>query len=228
MSFSSWASNPSIEPKSPLFEWKLSPQSLAAKTWGLVPSSKRHFREKTEARPRLKWTSNMAELRRWMDSRANPCRDEAAASMKCLDENNYVKSRCQEYFDAYKECKKAWNAWRAEQRKQGLPQYDGEYRYTKWSDGADGKRWSGRAVKRRNRDGHTGSNWLHLLRISTTGCSPQVVLKTRIYCPVQLSQRPRVFLRSCKALALEPKTPLRKTLVFITSYFNKKTDGINE
>lgn len=70
---------------------------------------------------------NMAESRRWSDKRGNPCKEEANASMKCLDENNYAKSRCIEYFEAYKECKKAWNAWRAERRKQGLPQYNNDY-----------------------------------------------------------------------------------------------------
>ncbi|KAJ2809450.1 hypothetical protein H4R20_000070 [Coemansia guatemalensis] len=41
---------------------------------------------------------------RFMD----PCAIEAKASMKCLDENNYDKSTCDSYFDAYKECKKLW------------------------------------------------------------------------------------------------------------------------
>jgi len=28
--------------------------------------------------------------------------------MKCLDRNNYNKGACTAYFEAYKECKKAW------------------------------------------------------------------------------------------------------------------------
>ena len=31
---------------------------------------------------------------------------EADRSYKCLDENNYDREKCQEYFQAYKECKK--------------------------------------------------------------------------------------------------------------------------
>ncbi|KAJ2346826.1 Mitochondrial copper homeostasis protein, partial [Coemansia sp. RSA 2618] len=38
---------------------------------------------------------------RFMD----PCAIEAKASFKCLDENNYDKSLCSDYFIAYRECK---------------------------------------------------------------------------------------------------------------------------
>nr|PNR30283.1 hypothetical protein PHYPA_026599 [Physcomitrium patens] len=34
------------------------------------------------------------------------CAPQYAASLKCLDEANYDKSKCQDHFDAYKECKK--------------------------------------------------------------------------------------------------------------------------
>lgn len=57
----------------------------------------------------------------WDKSRSNPCKAESKASMKCLDENNYMRSKCQEYFDAYIDCKKAWNERRSERRRKGLP-----------------------------------------------------------------------------------------------------------
>jgi cytochrome c oxidase assembly protein subunit 23 len=38
----------------------------------------------------------------------DPCGPASQASMKCLDRNNYDKSKCQEAFDAYKECKRLW------------------------------------------------------------------------------------------------------------------------
>ena len=38
----------------------------------------------------------------------DPCAEASANSMKCLDLNNYEKSKCQEAFDAYKECKRLW------------------------------------------------------------------------------------------------------------------------
>lgn len=63
-------------------------------------------------------------LRRFTDKRTNPCMEESKASMKCLDENNYDKGRCKMYFEAYKECKKAWNERKATRRRQGLPPND--------------------------------------------------------------------------------------------------------
>ncbi|KAG8888238.1 Mitochondrial copper homeostasis protein [Tulasnella sp. 403] len=38
----------------------------------------------------------------------DPCAGASKASLKCLDQNNYNKSACTAYFEAYKECKKAW------------------------------------------------------------------------------------------------------------------------
>ncbi|KAJ1677926.1 Mitochondrial copper homeostasis protein, partial [Spiromyces aspiralis] len=38
----------------------------------------------------------------------NPCEAEAQQSYKCLDKNSYDRKKCQEYFDAYKACKKLW------------------------------------------------------------------------------------------------------------------------
>jgi len=38
----------------------------------------------------------------------DPCAHASQASMKCLDKNNYDRSKCQEAFDAYKECKRQW------------------------------------------------------------------------------------------------------------------------
>jgi hypothetical protein len=36
------------------------------------------------------------------------CKDEADASLRCLDQNQYDRSQCQAFFSAYKECKKRW------------------------------------------------------------------------------------------------------------------------
>lgn len=66
--------------------------------------------------------SNMGDesYKRWRDRRTNPCSEEAKASFKCLDENNYNRRLCEVYFEAYRECKKAWNARKAERRRQGI------------------------------------------------------------------------------------------------------------
>ena len=68
----------------------------------------------------------MADGRRLGDAsrKMNPCMEESEASMKCLVENSYDKSKCTVYFDAYRECKRAWNKKKAERRRQGLPQYE--------------------------------------------------------------------------------------------------------
>ncbi|KAG9018411.1 Mitochondrial copper homeostasis protein [Tulasnella sp. JGI-2019a] len=39
--------------------------------------------------------------------------------MKCLDRNNYNKGACSAYFDAYKECKKAWMQRRKDDMRNG-------------------------------------------------------------------------------------------------------------
>ncbi|PVU96544.1 hypothetical protein BB561_001106 [Smittium simulii] len=38
----------------------------------------------------------------------NPCEIESAASLKCMEQNNFQHHLCQEYFTAYRDCKKIW------------------------------------------------------------------------------------------------------------------------
>lgn len=38
----------------------------------------------------------------------DPCTESAKMSLNCLDRNNYDRSQCKEYFDAYRECKRLW------------------------------------------------------------------------------------------------------------------------
>ncbi|KJE93860.1 hypothetical protein CAOG_004584 [Capsaspora owczarzaki ATCC 30864] len=47
----------------------------------------------------------------------NPCQKETEASYKCLDENNYNRDMCGQFFDAYKACKQRWHDERAEARR---------------------------------------------------------------------------------------------------------------
>uniref|UniRef100_A0A8C6YL32 Coiled-coil-helix-coiled-coil-helix domain-containing protein 7 n=1 Tax=Nothoprocta perdicaria TaxID=30464 RepID=A0A8C6YL32_NOTPE len=42
------------------------------------------------------------------DHDINPCVAETDASIKCMDENNYDKSMCTDYFLKYKNCRKFW------------------------------------------------------------------------------------------------------------------------
>ncbi|ODV58359.1 Cox23p ASCRUDRAFT_24973, partial [Ascoidea rubescens DSM 1968] len=38
----------------------------------------------------------------------DPCSESSKMSINCLQETNYDREICQEYIDAYKECKRAW------------------------------------------------------------------------------------------------------------------------
>lgn len=38
----------------------------------------------------------------------NPCALEEKQSMKCLDKNNYDRTKCDYFFQQYRECKKKW------------------------------------------------------------------------------------------------------------------------
>ncbi|PSR84114.1 cysteine alpha-hairpin motif superfamily [Coniella lustricola] len=40
----------------------------------------------------------------WLD----PCQEAANRSIKCLNRNGGDRAMCQEYFQAYRECKKEW------------------------------------------------------------------------------------------------------------------------
>lgn len=48
----------------------------------------------------------------------DPCQESSKMSMKCLELNDYDRSMCQEYFDAYRECKKQWLQARRKNRSQ--------------------------------------------------------------------------------------------------------------
>lgn len=38
----------------------------------------------------------------------DPCAEAAKMSMNCLDRNNYDKKKCKQYFEAYRDCTRAW------------------------------------------------------------------------------------------------------------------------
>ncbi|CAO2840589.1 unnamed protein product [Amaranthus hypochondriacus] len=47
----------------------------------------------------------------------SPCFPQYTASLKCLEQYNRDKSKCQEYFDVYKECKSKEREARLERNK---------------------------------------------------------------------------------------------------------------
>lgn len=61
------------------------------------PSTPKDFNEKFKQKPLTKYM--------------NPCALEEKQSMKCLDDNNYEKDKCNYFFMQYRECKKKWVSW---------------------------------------------------------------------------------------------------------------------
>jgi len=49
----------------------------------------------------------------------DPCNQSAQMSIRCLENNDYNKDMCHEYFKAYRECKKEWLQKRREDRYKG-------------------------------------------------------------------------------------------------------------
>jgi len=50
----------------------------------------------------------------------DPCFMESKASMKCLNDFNFDRSQCQEYFANYKACKKFWSDVTLGRKRKGI------------------------------------------------------------------------------------------------------------
>ncbi|BGP47805.1 Mitochondrial copper homeostasis protein [Rhodotorula kratochvilovae] len=50
---------------------------------------------------------------------ADPCSLAREESMKCLDRNAYDRSKCTDFFQAYRDCKSTWLNQRREDRRAG-------------------------------------------------------------------------------------------------------------
>ncbi|KAJ7224379.1 hypothetical protein GGX14DRAFT_649992 [Mycena pura] len=53
------------------------------------------------------------------DPLTSPCEGASKASLKCMDLNNYDRSACMDYFQAYRDCKAAWIERRRDDRRAG-------------------------------------------------------------------------------------------------------------
>jgi len=53
----------------------------------------------------------------------DPCFKESKLSMKCLEENNYDKNLCQDYFYNYKKCKEFWTLVVKKRKDKGIVPY---------------------------------------------------------------------------------------------------------
>ncbi|KAJ6518679.1 hypothetical protein C8R45DRAFT_2393 [Mycena sanguinolenta] len=49
----------------------------------------------------------------------DPCEGATKASLKCMDQNNYDRTACMDYFQAYRDCKAAWIERRKDDRRSG-------------------------------------------------------------------------------------------------------------
>ncbi|XP_057646620.1 coiled-coil-helix-coiled-coil-helix domain-containing protein 7 [Chionomys nivalis] len=58
--------------------------------------------------------------RRLRDPDINPCLSESDASTRCMDENNYDRERCSNYFLKYKNCRRFWNSVMIQRRQNGV------------------------------------------------------------------------------------------------------------
>ncbi|XP_013157334.1 coiled-coil-helix-coiled-coil-helix domain-containing protein 7 [Falco biarmicus] len=54
------------------------------------------------------------------DHDTNPCIAETDASRKCMDDNNYKKDMCTDYFLKYKSCRKFWHNIMIQRRRNGV------------------------------------------------------------------------------------------------------------
>ncbi|KAF8260712.1 cysteine alpha-hairpin motif superfamily, partial [Lactarius quietus] len=49
----------------------------------------------------------------------SPCDEASKASMDCLNRNDYDRDKCLDFFQAYRDCKKAWIEQRKADRRAG-------------------------------------------------------------------------------------------------------------
>ncbi|XP_078543413.1 coiled-coil-helix-coiled-coil-helix domain-containing protein 7 isoform X2 [Lissotriton helveticus] len=59
-------------------------------------------------------------VRTMRDIDLNPCLEETDASSKCMDDNNYKKDQCNNFFLKYKNCRKFWSAVMMQRRREGV------------------------------------------------------------------------------------------------------------
>ncbi|KAK7030722.1 hypothetical protein R3P38DRAFT_2930147 [Favolaschia claudopus] len=49
----------------------------------------------------------------------DPCEAASKASLKCMEQNDFDRNACMDYFHAYRECKAAWIERRKDDRRNG-------------------------------------------------------------------------------------------------------------
>ncbi|XP_006032478.1 coiled-coil-helix-coiled-coil-helix domain-containing protein 7 isoform X1 [Alligator mississippiensis] len=59
-------------------------------------------------------------VQRYRDHDTNPCIVETDASRKCMDDNNYKKDMCTNYFIKYRNCRRFWQNIMVQRRRDGV------------------------------------------------------------------------------------------------------------
>ncbi|CAI9732850.1 Hypothetical predicted protein [Octopus vulgaris] len=69
-----------------------------------------HAKKKTKGR----------EFTRAHNEETNPCVRESLMSFKCLDDNGYVRDKCEKYFTNYRNCREFWSVIVRERKRAGI------------------------------------------------------------------------------------------------------------
>ncbi|XP_064242923.1 coiled-coil-helix-coiled-coil-helix domain-containing protein 7 isoform X4 [Passer domesticus] len=71
--------------------------------------------------PRYEYLSRMSRhAKKLRDHDINPCLAETDATTKCMDDNNYNKDMCTDYFLKYKNCRKFWHGIMMQRKRSGV------------------------------------------------------------------------------------------------------------
>ncbi|KAF7246259.1 Coiled-coil-helix-coiled-coil-helix domain-containing protein 7 [Varanus komodoensis] len=90
----------------------------------MAVASRAGFDQQGATASELKKTTNnilmSKKLQRLRDHDTNPCIKETDASRKCMDDSNYNKDACANYFLRYRNCRKFWNGIMMQRRIDGI------------------------------------------------------------------------------------------------------------
>merc|ERR1712198_573351 len=78
--------------------------------------SEQHGKSKSEK----EYQQNIKRGSQLLNEEKDPCIKENKMTYKCLDENNYDRTACANYFENYKRCKTFWGQVRVDRRRAGI------------------------------------------------------------------------------------------------------------
>ncbi|GAB1604405.1 coiled-coil-helix-coiled-coil-helix domain-containing protein 7-like [Argonauta hians] len=81
---------------------------------------KEQFRDLVKQNRAKQKNSNGRQFTRAQNEETNPCVRESMMSFKCLDDNGYVRDKCDKYFKNYRNCREFWSAIVRERKLAGI------------------------------------------------------------------------------------------------------------